>query len=278
MLFSIGVLHSSQNEVNQLFDPVAITIGPYSIRWYGILIACAFALGIWLAYQRAKQQQYSTEHLINLITWIIPCAIIGARLYFVVFEWDYYRYHLAAIPAIWQGGLAIHGGLLGGTIAGLFYLYKHKLSFWQTADIIAPSVILGQAIGRWGNFFNQEAYGGPVSQNFIAHFPTFIQQQMFIGGNYHHPTFLYESLWDLLIFAILLLAWRKRRFPGQIGILYLLLYSLGRFFIEGLRTDSLMLGPLRIAQVISIILFLFGLFSWYWARKHDLNQLKQGNK
>ncbi len=250
-----------------MIDPVAISIGPLTIRWYGIIMAMAFLLGIWLAHRRAEQQGFNTDHLINMITIIIPFSIIGARLYFVVFEWEQYSGNPLDALAIWHGGLAIHGGLLGGTLAGLWYVYRMKLSPWQTADILAPSLILGQAIGRWGNFFNQEAHGGPVTESFISHFPQFIQNQMFIQGVYYHPTFLYESLWNITIFGILMYKWKNRRFYGEITFLYLALYSLGRFFIEGLRTDSLMLGPIRVAQLVSLILFIVGVAGYFYGRR-----------
>lgn len=250
-----------------MIDPVAISIGPFTVRWYGIIMATAFLLGIWLAHRRAEQQGFNTDHLINMITLIIPFSIIGARLYFVIFEWEQYSANPLDALAIWHGGLAIHGGLLGGTLAGLCYVYKKRLPLRQTADILAPSIILGQAIGRWGNFFNQEAHGGPVTEGFISHFPEFIQKQMFIQGVYYNPTFLYESLWNIAVFGILMYKWKNRRFPGEITLLYLALYSLGRFFIEGLRTDSLMLGPLRVAQLVSLMLFLAGMAGYFYGRR-----------
>lgn len=250
-----------------MYDPVVIAIGPLTIKWYGVIMATAFLLGIWLAYRRAESQGYDTDHLINMITLIIPLSIIGARLYFVIFEWEAYRHDPLDALAVWRGGLAIHGGLLGGTLAGLWYIRKYRLPLRQTADMLAPSIILGQAIGRWGNFFNQEAHGGAVSREFIAHFPVFIQNQMFINGAYYHPTFLYESLWNFTIFGILMYKWRNRNFTGEIALLYLSLYSLGRFFIEGLRTDSLMLGPIRVAQLVSALLFIIGVAGYFYSRR-----------
>lgn len=237
-----------------MIDPVAIQIGPVSIHWYGLIIDAAFILGTLLAYYHASKSGVSTEHLLNLIILIIPSAMIGARLYYVVFNWKDYVYSPLEALAIWHGGLAIHGGLLGGILAGYLYIKKYKLNFWKFADVFAPSIIMGQAIGRWGNFFNQEAYGSPVTREFISHFPVFIQKQMFIEGQYRHPTFLYESVWDLLVLFFLIFYFRRKQFPGQIMLFYLALYSLGRFFIEGLRTDSEMLGPIKLAQLVSLIL------------------------
>lgn len=240
-------------------DPIAVQLGPLKIYWYGILITSAIIIGIILAMRETVRQGLDPEHIINIALVAVPAAFVGARLYYVIFQWEHYAGNWREIIAVWHGGLAIHGGLLGGLLAGLLYVRKAKLSFWQLADIIAPSIILGQAIGRWGNFFNQEAHGGPVSEEFISHFPGFIQKGMFINGQYYHPTFLYESLWNLCVFLFLI--WYRRRsqaIPGKVFLFYLILYSMGRFFIEGLRTDSLMLGPLRMAQVVSITLILLG--------------------
>lgn len=239
-----------------MINPVAFQFGPFSIHWYGIIIDTAFIIGTVLAYYNAKKSDINPEHILNLLILIIPASIIGARLYYVLFNLDYYLTDPLEIIATWHGGLAIHGGLAGGFIAGYFYIKKYKLDFWKTADIFAPSIILGQAIGRWGNFINQEAFGGPVSSEFISRFPAFIQKQMLIGGQYHHPTFLYESIWNFLVFIVLIIYLKRNHFSGQIMLLYLALYSTGRFFIEGLRMDSLMLGPIRVAQLVSLTLII----------------------
>jgi phosphatidylglycerol:prolipoprotein diacylglycerol transferase len=237
-----------------VLDPVAVQIGPITIYWYGIIMTSAFIAGTALAYSNASRKGINPEHILNMLILIIPAAIIMARLYYVVFSWDYYKFNPLEIFATWHGGLAIHGGLLGGFLAGYIYVRKHKLDFWKISDIFAPSIILGQAMGRWGNFMNQEAYGGPVTLEYISRFPDFIQNQMFINGQYYHPTFLYESVWNLLIFALLMVLVRRSHIPGQIFLSYLALYSVGRFFIEGLRMDSLYLGPFRVAQLVSLVL------------------------
>ncbi|HHV64209.1 MAG TPA: prolipoprotein diacylglyceryl transferase [Peptococcaceae bacterium] len=236
-------------------NPIAFYLGPKPIYWYSLLIALAFGVGIILANYHAAKRHLDPDKFTNLVLLIIPSAIIGARLYYVIFNWGYYGANPSEIPAVWHGGLAIHGGIIGGFLAGYWYIRRHKdLKLWGIADIIAPSLILGQAIGRWGNFFNQEAHGGPVSPEFISKFPAFIQKGMYIDGLYYHPTFLYESLWNILIFLFLLWLLSRQTLPdGIVAMFYLLLYSLGRFFIESLRTDSLMLGPLRVAQVVSVI-------------------------
>lgn len=237
-----------------MLNPVAIQIGPLPIYWYGIIMTSAFIIGTALAYYNASSKGVNPEHILNMLILIIPAAIIMARLYYVLFSWEYYKFNPLEIFATWHGGLAIHGGLIGGFLAGYFYVRKYRLVFWEISDIFAPSIILGQAIGRWGNFINQEAYGGPVTLEYIRHFPAFIQNQMMIGGQYHHPTFLYESVWNLLVFAVLMVLIRRRHFPGQVFLSYLALYSAGRFVIEGLRMDSLYLGPFRVAQLVSLAL------------------------
>jgi phosphatidylglycerol:prolipoprotein diacylglycerol transferase len=217
---------------------------------------------------RVKDVDYDT--FLNAVLIALPAGIVGARLYYVLFEFSYYWSNPGDIFNIREGGLAIHGGIIFALLAAFFYLRHKKASFLKAADAAAPSIILAQAIGRWGNFFNQEAHGGPVSYEFIKHFPKFIQQGMDIGGVYYHPTFLYESLWDLCVFAILMILIRKYKKNGFIFFTYIGLYSIGRFFIEGLRTDSLMLGPLRIAQLVSLagfILWLGAIFFYYRKRR-----------
>ncbi len=250
-----------------MIDPVAIQIGPLFIHWYGIIMTTAFILGTALAYRHAKESGIDPEHVLNLLILIIPASIIGARLYYVLFSWENYSSNLLDIFAIWHGGLAIHGGLLGGFLAGYLYVKKYGLDFWKMGDIFAPSIILGQALGRWGNFFNQEAFGGPVSKEYISRFPEFIQEQMLIFGQYYHPTFLYESIWNLLVFAFLMFHRRRKHFSGQIMLFYLGLYSTGRFFIEGMRMDSLMLGPIRVAQLVSIILIILAVIVYFVRNK-----------
>jgi phosphatidylglycerol:prolipoprotein diacylglycerol transferase len=251
-------------------NPIALQIGSLKIYWYGIIISSAIIIATLLAMGEAKRQKLDPDHILNLVLVAVPAAFVGARLYYVVFEWERYAGNWLEIVAVWHGGLAIHGGLLGGLLAGIFYIRKRKLSFWQLADIAAPSIILGQAIGRWGNFFNQEAHGGVVSQEFIGRFPQFIQDGMFIQGQYYHPTFLYESLWNLSVFLFLL--WYRQKpvkHRGRVFFAYLALYSLGRFFIEGLRTDSLMLGPFRIAQLVSLSLILVAVIGFQYIRRQE---------
>ena len=184
-------------------DPVALSLGPISIYWYGVIMGSAALLGLWLSVREANRRGVDGELIIDMMVWVIPSAIIGARLYYVLFQWDYYVLNPASIIAVWEGGLAIHGGLIGALLAGYIFLRKKKQSFLLMADIIAPSIILGQAIGRWGNFINQEAYGGEVTRSFLEglHLPNWLIEQMNIQGTYYHPTFLYESIWNLIGFV-----------------------------------------------------------------------------
>jgi phosphatidylglycerol---prolipoprotein diacylglyceryl transferase len=244
-------------------NPVAFNIFGIGIRWYGIFIATAMLIGTLLAIRESRRIGFDENYIMDIILFSVPAAIVGARLYYVAFEWNNYKYNLLEIFATRNGGLAIHGGIIGAVIAATIYTRIKKINFLIPADICAPGIILGQAIGRWGNFMNQEAYGGPVSKEFISHFPKFIQNQMFINGTYYNPTFLYESIWDLLIFLFLIMYRRKPHKNGYIFLFYLLLYSIGRYFIEGLRTDSLMIGHFRIAQLLSLGLIIFSILSIY---------------
>ncbi|OPJ60089.1 prolipoprotein diacylglyceryl transferase [Clostridium oryzae] len=234
-------------------NPVAFSLFGISIRWYGILISTGMILAIIIAKYNCKWRDVNYDDLLNIIILAIPIGIVGARIYYVLFQFQDYKGNFLSMLNIRQGGLAIHGGLIFGILTAIIYTQKKKMHFLSVADVAAPSIIIAQAIGRWGNFFNQEAYGREVSYSYISHFPKFIQNGMHIYGKYYHPTFLYESMWNLLIFIILLIFIRKSKKRGFVIFSYLGLYSIGRFFIEGLRTDSLMLGPIRVAQLVSIL-------------------------
>jgi phosphatidylglycerol:prolipoprotein diacylglycerol transferase len=254
--------------VFKIIDPVAFYIGPLAIRWYGIIISTAILTGLLISLKEAKRTGIDQEIILDFTIWAIPVAIIGARLYYVLFSFNTYRDNLLHIFAIRQGGLAIHGAILGGLLVLVILTKRRNVSFWKVVDIFAPGIILGQAIGRWGNFINQEAYGGIVSQEYISHFPSFISKQMYINGAYRHPTFLYESIWNIIVFIVLLTLRKKKQLKtGDIFIVYAIGYSVGRFFIEGMRTDSLMLGPLRIAQVVSAMVVISGILFIYYRHK-----------
>lgn len=241
-------------------NPVAFQIFGLEIRWYGVVITLGIMVAFIVSYYNLNKDEKKFDTLITGFLVSFPCAIIGARLYYVLFEFAYYKDHLNEIFNIRQGGLAIHGGLIAGILAAYTYCKVKRIDFLYYLDIVAPGIILAQAFGRWGNFFNQEAHGGPVSETFISRFPEFIQNGMYINGVYYHPTFLYESIWNLIVFIILIVMLKRLNLKkGSIICSYAVLYSLGRFFIEGLRTDSLYIGSLRIAQVVSLIGIVGGL-------------------
>ncbi|WGV28417.1 prolipoprotein diacylglyceryl transferase [Halotia branconii] len=258
--------------------PILVKLGPITIRWYGLLIATAVLIGVSLSQYLAKRRNINPDLLSDLSIWLVIGAIPAARIYYVLFQWSEYAQYPERIIAIWQGGIAIHGAILGGTLAALIFAKLKQVSFWQLADLVAPSLILGQAIGRWGNFFNSEAFGSPTNLPWKLYIPPQRRPPELANFEYFHPTFLYESLWDLMVFTLLMtlffqsLSGRLRLRVGALSMVYLIAYSLGRLWIEGLRTDSLMLGPLRIAQVVSLIgitLGLAGLF-WLYIRKRPL--------
>ncbi len=228
-------------------DPIAFSIFGLDIMWYGLLIGIGFLLAVLISYYRAPKYNIDPDFILTLTICIIPSAIIGARLYYVIFSWDNFSDDLLKVFDIRSGGLAIHGGLILCFIVGYFVCKHYKVKFLEAADLAAPVIPLAQAIGRWGNFFNEEAHGGPTD----------LPWAQIIDGTGYHPTFLYESIWCFLLFIFLMyLSKNKRKFQGQIICLYGILYSVERFFVEGLRTDSLMIGPLRQAQVLSLSLII----------------------
>jgi phosphatidylglycerol:prolipoprotein diacylglycerol transferase len=235
---------------------IVFQFGPLAVRWYGLLIATGVMLGTSLAHREAIRRGQDPDKLLNLIIVTVLSALVGARLYYVLFNLDYYAAQPQKIFAIWEGGLAIHGGLIAGALATLVYCRSAGLSMVVTTDIMVPGVAIGQAIGRWGNFFNQEAFGVPTDLPWKLYIDPYHRPPQLKGFEYFHPTFLYESLWNLLVFCVLWFGLRKRleKKPGALTLWYLGLYSLGRFFVEGLRIDSLMLGSLRVAQLVSLLL------------------------
>jgi phosphatidylglycerol:prolipoprotein diacylglycerol transferase len=253
-------------------NPVALEVLGLEIRWYGVLIGCGVLIALLLAWYNCKKKNLDFDLLTDIFLWAFPVAIVGARLYYKAFEFDQYKDSLVDIFNIREGGLAIHGGLIGASIVVIIFAKVKKLNLLEYADVAAPSIIFAQALGRWGNFMNGEAHGGIVTSEFIGHFPEFIQKGMNIRGVYYNPTFLYESLWNVLVGLILLFILYKKK-ESQKGIVicsYISLYSLGRVFIEGLRTDSLMIGGLRVAQLVSIagiVIGIIGIFIIYKKNK-----------
>jgi phosphatidylglycerol---prolipoprotein diacylglyceryl transferase len=232
---------------------IAFQVGPLTIRWYGILMATAIALGCWLASREARRVGLSTDKVLSAGQWGIIAGLVGARLYEVIFNWEYYGRNLAKIPAVWEGGLAIHGGLIVGPLVGAWVAWRSGLPILPGLDIAAPSIAVGQAIGRWGNFFNEEAFGSPTDLPWKLYISPPNRPPEYAGSEFFHPAFLYESLWDLLVF-VLLLAFRKRLYqrPGTVFFVYVGLYSVGRFLIESIRVDSFWLGQFRVPQLASL--------------------------
>ena len=222
---------------------VAFTILGIDVMWYGILIGIGMLLGIYIAVNEAKRRGISEDDILNIALIAIPVGVICARLYYVIFSWEYYSLNPSEILNIRGGGLAIHGGIIGGTLTAYINTNVKKLDFLKVADTVIPGLPLAQAIGRGGNFINGEAHGGPTN----------LPWAITVDGMKVHPTFLYESIWNTILFAFIMLYMRKKKkYEGEVLVTYITVYSIGRFFIEGLRTDSLMIGPLRMAQLVSL--------------------------
>jgi len=246
-------------------NPILINIGSFEIHWYSIILLISILLASLLAIREAKRMNFEKEFIFNLIFWTVIIGIIGARLYYVLFNWELYSQNLVDILKLWQGGLAIHGGLIAGFITVVVYTRKHEVSTFKLMDIMIVPVLLAQAIGRWGNFFNMEAHGAATTIEHLRslRIPEFIINGMEKGGIYYTPTFLYESLWCLLGFILLLFIRRLKYIKvGQLTSIYFIWYGIGRFFIEVFRTDSLMLGGFKAAQIISIIMIASGIIAF----------------
>ena len=242
-------------------NPILINLGFMQIRWYSVLVLFSFIIGYFLVVNRSKKLGYSLTVISDMCFYLVIVCILGARLYYCIFNLDYYKENLFDVFKIWEGGLAIHGGILAGTVFLIIYTKKKKLNLIELLDIFSPALVLGQTIGRWGNFFNSEAYGSMTTLSTLKafHIPNFIIDGMYINGNYYHPTFFYESIGCLIIFIILLIIRNKAK-EGQVCGLYFILYGIIRFLIESLRTDSLMLLNFKVAQLVSILMILIGLY------------------
>lgn len=248
-----------------------INIGGFEIKYYGMIIATGFLLGLIVSYYAAKHENKFDPELVfdYLITMIIP-AIVGARLYYVIFSWDYYKNHLSEIIQIRNGGLAIYGGVIAGAITLYIFCKKKHLSMLQFGDVAVKGLLVGQILGRWGNFFNREAFGSYTNSLFAMQIPT-----NFFGNEAAtfiqvHPTFLYESMWNLVLLLLIIFFFTKRKkFDGELIAIYCIGYGIGRFLIEGLRTDSLMIGStgIRVSQILALILAVFGTAFILYKRK-----------
>lgn len=240
-----------------------LTIGSLSIHYYALVILAGALIAYFLGQYRFKQLGYAKEILSDYFFGVLILGIIGARIWYVIFTWkQIYAQNPIEIFAIWHGGLAIQGGLIAGILYSIYFFKKRDIPIMVAGDAIMPGVLIAQACGRWGNFFNHEAYGYAVSLSFLKnlHLPQFIIDNMYINGAYHHPTFLYESFFNLcLFFFIILVIRRLEKHNGAQFFSYFIGYGIIRFFVEGLRTDSLMLGPIRMAQLTSIVFIIFGI-------------------
>ena len=281
-----------------------LNLGFLNIRWYGLLISFSVFIGLFISKRLAKSRNINPQYISDILPSLIISSIIGARAYYVIFEWRQYSgsnfftsfnlfNNVIQIPsfiAIWQGGIAIHGGLIGGFLCILYFCKSKNIHFKTFIDILIPSIILGQSIGRWGNFFNNEAFGIPTDLPWKLFVPIQNRPIEFINYQFFHPTFIYESLWNILIFILLITIFYKQNNnnsvrPGFISCLYLIGYSFGRFWIEGLRTDPLCIGGLppfcdgglRMAQFISIFLFSSGLIGIFFLRLKSYKNKTRNN-
>jgi phosphatidylglycerol:prolipoprotein diacylglycerol transferase len=264
--------------------PIVFQLGPISLRWYGLLIAAAVLIGLALATRLGRERQIAAPLISDLLPVMVVSSVLGARLYYVLLEWRHYRQNWQEALAVWHGGIAIHGALLGGLIGTILFCRWRRQPLWPLLDVLVPALALGQAIGRWGNFFNSEAFGLPTNLPWKLMIPLENRPAGFITYSTFHPTFLYESLWNLGVCALLLFLFfqgvrRKLSLPpGALSCIYLMAYSSGRVWIEGLRMDPLCLGAeppfctggLRMAQLVSLILIaLGGLGLWRLYGQHQ---------
>ena len=244
-------------------NPILINLGFIQIRWYSFLILLAFVIGYFLVINRCKKKNISTSTISDMCFYLVIVCILGARIYYCLFNLDYYSKNIIDIFKIWEGGLAIHGGIIAGLIFLYFYTKKKQLNLLELMDIFVPALVLGQTIGRWGNFFNQEAFGSVTNFSTLKnlHIPNFIIDGMYIEHSYHHPTFFYESLGCLIIFIIVMIIRNlKSTKDGIVTGIYFVSYGIIRFLIEGLRQDSLMFFNLKVAQIVSIIMVIVGIY------------------
>ncbi|MBS4022193.1 MAG: prolipoprotein diacylglyceryl transferase [Dethiobacter sp.] len=244
-------------------NPVAFQIFGLPVYWYGVMISTGLLLAFLVTLTRTEKYGFDADQLVNFLLFAVPAALIGTRIGYVVAHWDEFSGNLVSVFAVRQGGLAIHGGIFAAILTGVIFARATRVKFWRLADLCAPGLILGQAIGRWGNYFNQEAYG----------VETGVPWAMYIAGAMRHPTFLYESLWNFMVFLYLLWVSGRERTDGGIFIRYLIWYSAGRFVIEGLRTDSAMIGGFRTAQLLSLVLIHGGLILLWWLKKQNKERL-----
>ncbi len=236
----------------------------FGIPWYSVLIVLGVICAVWLAGREEKRLSLPRDTSVDLALVVVPCGIVGARLYYVLMSWESFAHDPVTILYVWQGGVAIYGAVIGGAIGAFVYARRKKLSFLTLADIVAPGLLLAQAIGRWGNYFNMEAYGPVIANPAFQFFPLGVQIPAQGGYEWHMATFFYESLWNLCGFIALWQLRKSQRHEGNLFCWYLLIYGSGRFVIEQLRQDSLMIGSLRASQYLSLILCAAAAFVLLW--------------
>lgn len=249
----------------------------WNIAWYGVIIASGMVLGALLAICRAKKENLKSDIIYDFLLVAAPSAIICARAYYVIFEWENYAGEVLSVFRIWEGGLAIYGGVLGGLVTAVLFCRYHKFPLFRFLDLIVPSLVLGQAIGRWGNFMNQEAFGNLVANPSLQFFPFAVYIDAL--GEWHQATFFYESAWNFCLLITMLLLSRRKPHTGTLTCMYFVVYGIGRFLIEGLRTDSLYVIPgLRASQLLSLILVCVGLGIYFiFVRMGKFKQIYSGD-
>ena len=250
------------------------SVGNLEIKWYSFFLLVAFSLGFIIIYKNKDKLKLTSKEITDMLFYLVIVAILGARIYYVLFNLDYYLAYPTDIIKVWEGGLAIHGGIIAGILYLFYFCKKKNISIIDVTDVIVLALPLGQAIGRWGNFFNQEAFGPITTYNTLKkiHIPNFIIEGMHINNHYYHPTFLYESIWCLIIFIVLMiLVLLKINKKGLYTSIYLIMYGLERLIVESLRQDSLMLGSIKIAQLVSIIMIISGIIIpiYSWRKNND---------
>ncbi len=265
-------------------NKIMINIGPINITWYAFFIVMSMIIGLFIVKnnKNIKKEFIKKDQIFDLFFGVIVSAIIGARIWYVIFSFDLYINNLFQIFAIWNGGLAIHGGIIGGLLYIIYYSKKNAINFLTITDAIIPALLLGQSIGRWGNFVNQEAHGPKTTYEFLKntlHLPDFIVNGMNINGVYYQPTFLYESIWNFIGFLIVVLILNKiwSNKIGYISSFYLIWYGTIRFFIEILRTDALMFFNIKIAQLTSFVMIVIGVIAFFIFRKYNLSKDKSSH-
>ncbi|MBP2662374.1 MAG: prolipoprotein diacylglyceryl transferase [Firmicutes bacterium] len=259
---------------------IAFSIGTINFNWFGIILATAIIIAVAISWYYVRLRNEDPDKLLGLTLYSLPVGLVAARAYYVAVNWQFYAADPNEILQVKHGGLAIHGAIIGVLLTILVYCQKEKISFWRWADIIAPGVIFGQAIGQWGNFINQEAFGYPTDVAWGIYIDYIYRPLGYEQFDFFHPVFLYQCLWDLVVFSILIIvSWLltkhpRKSAPGSVFLLYIILYSVGRFVIEGLRLDSEMVGAWRVAQLVSVIAIIMAGVLMIWRNYTLQNRLQ----